>query len=52
MYCNRGGPQLWLPGVGGWLVGVGEGDGDGCPIMIIKDTQDAKCALVIMKDND
>ena len=23
--------------------GVGEGDGNGCPIMIIMDTQDAKC---------
>ena len=32
-----------VPG-GGWVVGgVGEGDGDGCPIMIITDTQDAKC---------
>ena len=35
MYCNRGDPQLWG--------GVGEGDGDGCPIMIITDTQDVKC---------
>ena len=36
-----------VPG-GGWVVGgVGKADGDGCPIMIIMDTQDAKCVTRI-----